>query len=272
MFWKAFVGLLALLSVLLYPEPLFAKGVRELTLTENEIGKIKTSLDYSTVLKFDGRPRNVILGAQDAYKVEFIQNSVTIKPIQPRVKTNLFVFTEQDGFYFNLVPVAQAEADQVVQVRRKRPAENKTTVPAVQEKKRESTPLIRRLVNRRAKHDDLILFLHSIGWPKSKSTVAIGFSLQLSDKAKRKEFRFSPGDYSVKQASKDIMIQDIFIESLVLAPGEISQGIMLLRSTALTPGEPTKIQFNSGDISPKPKGILSISIPRFGPLEKPQRK
>ncbi|MEQ1875506.1 MAG: TrbG/VirB9 family P-type conjugative transfer protein [Bdellovibrionia bacterium] len=96
----------------------WGSGVRDLNLKPRDVGTIRTSVGYSTVLQFNERPINVVIGNQSAFRVEFIKNNVTIKPISSGVKTNLFIFTENDRFNLTVVSGSSQGVDYVVRVKR----------------------------------------------------------------------------------------------------------------------------------------------------------
>ncbi len=92
--------------------------VKELSLKPQEVGVINTSIGYSTVIQLSQKPLNVVLGDQAAFRIEFINDSITIKPIRPAAKTNLFIFTENDRFNLTIRVGQSASVDYVVRLRR----------------------------------------------------------------------------------------------------------------------------------------------------------
>lgn len=57
----------------------------------------------STVLRFLEKPKKVVIGNQNYYGLEFIENDVAIQPLGS-VSTNLFVYTENHTYGFLLTP------------------------------------------------------------------------------------------------------------------------------------------------------------------------
>lgn len=89
--------------------------VRDLYVAANEMGTINLKMGQSTVLRFHEKPKKVVIGNQNYFNVEFIDNDVTIQPLGT-AKTNLFVYGEyntyglilsvdSDNFYDDLVIV-----------------------------------------------------------------------------------------------------------------------------------------------------------------------
>ncbi len=60
-------------------------------------------LGKSTVLRFPDKPRKVVVGNQNYYGLEFIENDLAIQPLGA-VSTNLFVYTERRTYGFILTP------------------------------------------------------------------------------------------------------------------------------------------------------------------------
>ena len=136
---------------------------------------IRTSPGFSTILQFDAKPTSVVLGDQDSFKIEYVGNSLTIKPLREGVKTNLFVFTDYDRFNFRLVS-GQSNADYVVKVRRKG-----VIVPTEQHSKAKSPTVIADLeVNSLRINEssgDVTVAVSSVSHPRSKKAVIIHFSI-----------------------------------------------------------------------------------------------
>lgn len=95
-----------------------AAPVRELKLKPKDVGTINTAIGYSTVVQFPEKPLNVVLGDQSSFRVEFIKDSITIKPAVNGAKSNLFVFTENERFNLTVRSGSQSSVDYVVRVRR----------------------------------------------------------------------------------------------------------------------------------------------------------
>src|ERR1035441_4767317 len=95
-----------------------ASQVKELKLKPQEVGIVNTAVGYSTVVQLSQKPLNVVIGDQSAFRVEFINDSITLKPLRPGAKTNLFIFTENDRFNLTIRVGKASAVDYVVRVRR----------------------------------------------------------------------------------------------------------------------------------------------------------
>ena len=90
--------------------------VRSVEISPNTITSIRTAPGYSTVIEFQSKPTQAVLGDQDAFHLEYIGNSITLKPVLPNAKSNLFIYTDYDRFTFFVSTVPAAQADYVVRV------------------------------------------------------------------------------------------------------------------------------------------------------------
>lgn len=68
----------------------FAKEPRTLTFSESDVGQVQLAVGYSTILQFDSRPTSAVLGDQDAFKVEYLGNSLTLRLVHERGHTPTF--------------------------------------------------------------------------------------------------------------------------------------------------------------------------------------
>ncbi len=92
----------------------FADGVRIVRVRGDEIAPIYLNLGKSTVLRFRERPKKIVIGNQNYFGVEYIDNDVALQPTGA-VKTNLFVYTESRTYGFHLI-VGSSRYDDLVRV------------------------------------------------------------------------------------------------------------------------------------------------------------
>src|ERR1700722_11348359 len=88
---------------LLVSETLFAGTVRTVGINNGAMAPIYLKMGKSTVLRFIEKPKKVVIGNQNYYGLEFIENDVAIQPLGA-VGTNLFVYTENHTYGFLLTP------------------------------------------------------------------------------------------------------------------------------------------------------------------------
>ena len=80
-----------------------AGTVRTVGVSSDSMAPIYLKLGKSTVLRFSDKPRKVVVGNQNYYGLEFIENDLAIQPLGS-VATNLFVYTESRTYGFLLTP------------------------------------------------------------------------------------------------------------------------------------------------------------------------
>lgn len=81
----------------------YAGTVRTIGVGKESMAPIYLKLGKSTVLRFPDKPRKVVVGNQNYYALEFIENDLAIQPLGA-VSTNLFVYTESRTYGFILTP------------------------------------------------------------------------------------------------------------------------------------------------------------------------
>lgn len=77
--------------------------MRTVGVSADSMTPIYLKLGKSTVLRFTDKPRKVVVGNQNYYGLEFIENDLAIQPLGA-VSTNLFVYTESRTYGFLLTP------------------------------------------------------------------------------------------------------------------------------------------------------------------------
>lgn len=206
---------LIFLSALLLFFVFEARGstAKVLNLKDNQVATIKTAPGYSTILQFESRPTSVILGDQDAFKVEYIGTGITIKPILRSSKSNLFVFTNYDRFNFKLVTANAADIDYVVQVKRKNELPKKNI----------------KAVNKKVASQGIELLLKKAEILENKD-LSITFSFSSK---KRKNVRVIPQSFGVFQGTKWLTVENLTLSSFDLP----MTGTMTINSSDFEPNQ-----------------------------------
>ena len=68
------------------------------------------------MLRFTAKPKKVVIGNQNYFSVEFIDNDLTIQPLG-KVETNLFVYTPYRTYGFILRVCSNCRSDDLVFVK-----------------------------------------------------------------------------------------------------------------------------------------------------------
>lgn len=93
-----------------------ASTIRELLVDSSKMQVIHLKIGQSTVLRFLEKPKKVVIGNQNYFNVEFIDNDLTLQP-QGIASTNLFVYGEYHTYGFLIKVCAQCDSDDLVKVR-----------------------------------------------------------------------------------------------------------------------------------------------------------
>lgn len=88
--------------------------VRRVQVQNDQIVQVKTAIGIATIIQVPDRPNSIVVGDQSTFKVEYLDQAITIKPLQSGAKSNLYIYTDYRRFNVQLVSGAQAAADYVV--------------------------------------------------------------------------------------------------------------------------------------------------------------
>jgi hypothetical protein len=201
-----------------------AKNAKTLRLAESDVAEVNTAIGYSTILQFDAHPSSAVLGDQDAFKVEYVGNSLTIKPVVPNAKTNLFVFTDYERFSFRLKVGSASAVDYIVKVTRRSSGGESTPIPAdvkvlpnpvTESFEPTQTPesLITRAVGKTATCPRYALTLDSVAYPQGKSWLILNFSIS---SLTGEEQQMDAADIQVVEKKTPLVIENLYLEALKL--------------------------------------------------------
>ena len=104
-----------ILLLLFAPTVGHAKSVRSISTDDIKMSPVYLKMSHSTVLRFEDRPKKIILGNSNYISAEFTGNDVSLQPLDT-LNTNLFVYTEKHTYGFHL-KVGTKKHDDLVRVR-----------------------------------------------------------------------------------------------------------------------------------------------------------
>ena len=84
------------------------------TTTQSQIHHVETSLNHLTVLEFGETVKTLAIGDPDSFQVERVDDKVFVRPLDPGVSTNLFVWTATRELSYELDPAGQLAAKDVL--------------------------------------------------------------------------------------------------------------------------------------------------------------
>lgn len=235
------------ISVLLcffYAFSSFAKSIRHVEATEDKVVLINTALGYSTILEFNSRPISAVLGDQDSFKLEYVGNSITLKPLLPHSHSNLFIFTEYDRFNCTLRTVSPSEVDYSVKITAPSKAYpvQPETLPQVPHPVSPSvkTKQIQKKVSWKGYTLQALSSSQVKGSESARSVTVIEFNLS----TQHIPYTFSAASFGVKQRGHFIPIESIYLDAVDLNPGHRPvYGKIVLLNQDYHPSEATSLLF-----------------------------
>lgn len=247
---------MALILILLLglAPPVYAKSARTVTLADGEIAPIYVEAGFSTVLKFDSRPERGLIGDQDGFKVEYLKNVVAIKPLLLSGRTNLFLFTKEGQFNFQLI-AARGRHDNVVYVRPKleKPPPSQPT-----ENHRISIPLEAmrtRKISKSVSHASTKLTVESVATPPSGSVLIIRFTLSRASPVKKS---INPKAFSVAQKGREVRVENIYLETKEASRDAVeSSGLLMIRAERIEPRQPIELRYL---VNATEKQVVSVAF------------
>jgi len=226
-----------LLSLALLANSVHAERIRRVKMNKDQIAKVQTAIGVATIIQVPDTPTSLVVGNQDAFKVEFLETAITVKPLSSSAKSNLYIYTDYRRFDVQLVTVPESFADYVVYL--------ESVNPKPVRKTEETTWKAMSLQHR---NGTLNLFVRRVG--KLSSSVFVDFEV-----TSIKEITFSPEWVWITQGKKTIPIQRLVLSTFKTGPSMPLRGIVELLISDFKPSEPFTFEVRA------PKA-LKIIIPR----------
>jgi hypothetical protein len=188
------------------------KRVRKIHLKRDDIALVHTAVGIATLIQVPDRPTSVVLGDTNAFKIEYLESAITLKPLSHASKSNLYIYTEARRFNVTLETGQNASADYVVYL----DSESKIETPPKEPQEHW------RLVHIEKSSHDLTLTIHRLG--TVGDLLMVDFSLSAT-----KAFSFQPGWIWLTQTGKTVPIQSLSLSGVNLSPQTAIQGLITLR-------------------------------------------
>jgi hypothetical protein len=212
--------------ILLAPTLGFAgERVRHVECFKDQIVMVRTAIGIATIIQVPDRPNSVVVGDQDKFKVEYLDQAITIKPLQGGAKSNLYVYTDYRRYNVQLVTGAETVADYVVYLENQK----------IKTKEKSSSMTWTNYV-RSSKNEELILEIKRLG-RASESVLLIEFQITALKKAILK-----PDWIWLVQDSTVRPIQNLFLSTTNLNAGEKAQGTIQIQWKDIDPTRPMRIE------------------------------
>lgn len=249
-------SLFVFILLLFPPVDTWAKSMRTVRLSESDMETIYVEPGFSTLIKFDSHPQPGLIGDQDGFKVEYLKNMVAVKPLVAKGKTNLFLFTKDGQFNFQLLS-GMGRHDNIVYAQNASAAREASIRPLA--KPVLVDDLLTRKVGRASAQGTTKLTLVSVATPISRSTLVLKMEVATTGKD---ELNLSRENIFVVQGTKRIAIENIYSDYRKEKSRKTSLVLLLIRMDSVNPKLPLSLDL-------KMKETKSISIPfsaDLGPL------
>jgi Conjugal transfer protein len=247
-----------------------AAMIRKVMPLPEQVTKIRTAMGYSTILEFQGKPLNAVLGDQDAFKIEFVGNSITIKPLFPHARSNLFIFTEFERFNCELESGSAELVDYIVSFKRKEKPPD--PLDAGEASKAEPLPkpdLHTRAVQRFREVRGFKLNVISTAQSSSNDLNRSVTLIEIELSSSIAPYSFSPQSLGIKQGNHYLPIESIYLDTLSLVPGaSVVHGKIAVLNQDMTSKVPLAVVFAVSD--PKRKSnTLRLEVIAEPKVKKP---
>ena len=93
---------------------LASERVRHVVVLKDQIVTVRTAIGIATIVQVPDHPNSVVVGDQESFKVEYLDQAITIKPLKAAAKSNLYVYTDWQRYNVQLITGTEAMADFVV--------------------------------------------------------------------------------------------------------------------------------------------------------------
>lgn len=212
-----------LIFAILFINTAWASRVKHVEVKNDEIVAVRTSIGIATIIQVPDRPNSVVVGDQDSFKVEYLDQAITIKPLVGGARSNLYVYTDYRRFNIELVTGPQAIADYVVYLK-----QPKT--------KRQESVAWRKFSNSLT-NDEIKLEVKRVGSFKS-DLLLVEFEL-----SSKKKSTLKPEWIWLSQSGETVPIHNLVFNGLEFIPGKKLSGLMQVRVNDLHSFDPLKLEF-----------------------------
>lgn len=212
-----------------------ASRVRNVEVKNDQIVTVNTAIGVATIIQVPDRPTSLVVGDSEAFKIEYLDQAITIKPLRSNAKSNLYIYTDWRRFSVQLVTSTQAAADYIVYLRGK------------QEKSKQPEVIEWTNVALSAQSDDLRVAVGKIGRLKSEY-LFVEFSLSGRGEVDPKWFWLT-------QLGKSKPINRLDLSSLSLNQDGHLEGLIQIRLKDLNTRESIQLEIRR-------KKNLVLKIPK----------
>jgi len=203
--------------------------VRRVPVIGDQIVTVRTTLGIATIIQVPDRPNSVVVGDQDAFKVEYLDQAITIKPLSGGAKSNLYVYTDWKRYNVQLVSGGESIADYVVYLENPKEKPRTTSV----------SNITWTAFKNSLKNDNLKLEINRVGKAKD-GVLLIDFLVRGTSKG---EIR--PESLWLTQNGKTRPIQNLFLSAVEVLPSSPVSGLIQLQQDDFDSTIPIQLELRS---------------------------
>jgi hypothetical protein len=212
-----------------------AVRVRRVPVQGDQIVTVRTSIGIATIIQVPDRPNSVVVGDQDSFKVEYLDQAITIKPITGGAKSNLYIYTDWKRFNVELISGVESLADYVVylEIPKEKPRQvlNK------------DFGIIWTDLKNHLRNDSLSLNIRRVGRTKER-VLLVEFIV-----SSRKKEEFRPDWLWLTQNGETRSIHNLYMSALQVAPKKSISGVLQIKEADLNTNESIRIELRRNKIS-----------------------
>jgi hypothetical protein len=212
--------------------------VRRVAVNADQIVTVRTSIGIATIIQVPDRPNSVVVGDQNAFKVEYLDQAITIKPLSSGARSNLYIYTDWKRFNVELVSGGESIADYVVYL-----DNPKAKIPHDGPTPKKDIGITWTNFKNTLKNEAMKVSVNRLG--KTKDGLLL---VELTITSTEKE-SFKPEWIWLSQSGSTRPIHNLFLSSLETSPQKAISGVMQLREIDLMADAPMRLELRRKKIS-----------------------
>lgn len=212
--------------------------VRRVAVQGDQIVTVRTSIGIATIIQVPDRPNSVVVGDQDAFKVEYLDQAITIKPLSHGSKSNLYIYTDWKRFNVELVSGTEAVADYVVYL-----DNPKAKTPASTPSSKQDLGISWTNFKNVLRNESLQLDVKRLG--RTRDGILL-VEFNVTSKVRQP---FKPEWMWLSQNGVTKPIHNLFLSSLEVSPQRAISGVMQLREDDLNLTESMRLEMRRNKLS-----------------------
>lgn len=210
--------------------------VRKVEVPKDRIVTVKTALGIATIIQVPAPPSSIVVGDSSAFKVEYLDQAITIKPLRSGAKSNLYIYTDWRRFNVQLSTGAEGGADYVVYLEEPAPKSSASSLRWLK-------------VGRSLANEGVTLSIRRVARTEN-GRLLLEFSV-----ASSKSEKFDPKWIWLTQKGKARPIQSLFLSQLEVSPQSPGTGTIEVLAADIDLNVPLLIELRR-------KKTASLSLPK----------